>query len=165
MREELNGGGEGTATQSMGRKAAPTSTLPHEPARWVPGGEMLTTRYFGDDTGLLRAQHTAGENIPLALQPPRGILGCHSRPIYVSLMDFNSFHCTSWLGEHPLRSFNTKIWVAAKQLPNATAGNTPESLHPIAFNKGSRKVLHCVPLGFTNPTGLPAGKGSHNQHW
>lgn len=56
MQEELNGGGEGTATQSISRNAAPTSALRHKPNRWIPGGEMLTTRYFGDDVAFCTPQ-------------------------------------------------------------------------------------------------------------
>lgn len=85
-----------------------------------------------------------------------GILTCHSPLIYLSLSDSSSSHCTCWL---------RKSFSKAKQLPNTTGTNVPETRHPKSSAKGSRKFLQCVPVGFTNPAGLLAGKSIYNWHW
>lgn len=67
MQEELNGGGEGTATQSISGNSAPTSALCHRPDRWVPGGEMQLPVILGDDIAFCTPHIQVEKTFPLLL--------------------------------------------------------------------------------------------------
>lgn len=67
MQEELNGGGEGTTTQSISGNTAPTSALCHRPDRWVPGGDMQLPVILGDDIAFCMPQIQVEKTFPLLL--------------------------------------------------------------------------------------------------
>lgn len=134
------------------------------PQTWQMGAWWgnATTCYFGGWHSLLHTPHIGGENIPLAPQPPWAFWVA-ARPWFICPFLISAvFIAHVGLSSAPPRSSNTKNCAVPKQLPNTTGANTPETQHPTTSTKGSRKVLHHVPVGFTNPTGLLAGSGSHN---